>query len=249
MRAKNNKKYNRVKRGAELKASAKHAGGAKKKANHVQNTILHGKKSQVRAKKSAKATNKGKVLIVKKSKAQLANDEKIQRDYMTLEVDMNKAREFIAEPLFSEYISKNVGARANDVITALIEKPWVDDKLSEHLSLKLNETRRVLNILNTYGVVRYNINKNSDGWLTFIWYLDVEAMDVLNNTVKSDIEKKQVLPDNCNDFFVCSACSKKHNIVLPFELAFENKFRCNCGKMLVMISKDQAEQLYRQVLV
>ncbi len=157
---------------------------------------------------------------------------------------VNKARTITTGAEFLEFISKNVGTRANDIIDVLLAGPCVDDKISESLTMKLNETRRMLNMLNTYGIVRYNINKNNEGWLSFIWYLDYDAVDMLGNKVTTELKTQQVLPENCNDFFVCMDCSEKTRMVLPFELAFEAKFKCSCGKNLTMINKEQAEHIY-----
>ena len=102
----------------------------------------------------------------------------------------------------------------------------------------------MLNVLNTYGLVRYNIDKNNEGWLSFVWYLDFESVKGLNTKIKTNTNR-EVLPAGCNDFFVCQECSKSHKIVLPFEVAFDNKFRCGCGKKLAPISRIEAEQMYR----
>lgn len=178
-----------------------------------------------------------------------AVEEARLKDTEVMEGEMDKVRESVSDPHFLDYISKNVGIKANDIINILIEGPRVDDKVSEILSLKLNETRRMLNMLNNYGVVRYTINKNSDGWLTFVWYLDADAVTVLNGKVKAELSARSVLPQDCNDFFVCKNCSKKHSMVLQFEVAFENKFRCECGKPLIRVSKERAEELYKNVVM
>ncbi len=161
---------------------------------------------------------------------------------------LGKTREVVSETFFCEYITKAVGSHANNIIGKLLDGPKVDEKLSEILNIKLNETRRVLNVLNSYGIVRYNINKDSNGWLTFLWYIDHNSVGTFREHIMQSTTAKSSLPEGCNDFFACPSCSKKQRMVLPFEIAFDNSFKCSCGKALKSVSREEAEGIYNAVL-
>ena len=232
-------------RGSETAHTGKHV---------AKSTQVVGKGKDVLARKTSHniKAKAGKAPDTLKSNA-VASVKKLKPDKKTVikleeaakaAASMNNARISVSEPSFSEFISRNVGTRANDILSTLISGPLVDDKIAEQLSLKPNETRRMLNVLNTYGLVRYNINKNNEGWLSFMWYLDFESIKGLETKINTNTGS-EVLPAGCNDFFVCSECSKSHKIVLPFEVALDNKFRCGCGKKLESISRLDAEQMYR----
>jgi hypothetical protein len=76
--------------------------------------------------------------------------------------------------------------------------------LAADLSVKINEVRRILNVLDTYGVARYDTNKDNKGWLTFKWYLDSEKLGELSQSIEnSRSENGYKLQDGCNDFFFC----------------------------------------------
>ena len=252
MKVTNRSRVGKARKGnAVRRAHARRPAGAVRSVHRAARASARRSVSHRQAKKTirkAAARKPGKKTVPAETKKQglirMAAEAQVVKD---AEAKV-RAQSLVSDPSFLEFISKNVGTKANDIITTLMEGPRVDDKIAEALSLKLNETRRMLNMLNTYGVVRYNINKNNEGWLSFVWYLDYGAVEVLNTKVKSVFEDKGTLPEGCNDFFVCPVCSEKHKIVLPFEVAFENKFKCSCGKGLTMISRERAEQMYSQAL-
>ncbi len=158
----------------------------------------------------------------------------------------DNARSLLSDGNLKNYLAKNVGSNANSILDILIEGPNVDEKIAEFLKLKLNETRRMLNLLNNFGMVKYNINKDNNGWLTFVWYVDFGSVDTFSKKIKELSETKiSYLPENCNDFFICKDCSKTHALVVPFETAFEAEFKCICGKGMIMIDKVKAEELYK----
>lgn len=146
---------------------------------------------------------------------------------------------------FSDFISKNVGKKAINVIK-LLNSPQTDDKIAAELGVKINEVRRILNVLDSYGVARYDTNKDSKGWLTFKWYLDGEKLTELHEsaiTAKADNGYK--LPENCNDFFYCGRCYEEAKVILPFDAAYEATFKCDgCGKALKQLSKEEARALF-----
>jgi len=144
---------------------------------------------------------------------------------------------------FSDYIIKNVGRKAIDILSTLNE-PLSDEELANKLDIKINEVRRILNTLNTYGITKYDTFKDKNGWLTFKWYIDTNNMDkVKKNISESNKLAKYKLPDDCNDFFICDTCFEKNKVIFPFDTAVEMKFKCDCGGNLVRISKEDAQRL------
>ena len=144
---------------------------------------------------------------------------------------------------FSDYIIKNVGRKAIDILSSLNE-PLSDEELASKLDIKINEVRRILNTLNTYGITKYDTLKDKKGWLTFKWYINTDNIDKVKKTILENNKlAKYKLPDDCNDFFICDTCFEKNKILFPFDTAVEMKFKCDCGGNLVRISKEEAQQL------
>lgn len=144
---------------------------------------------------------------------------------------------------FLDYIAKNVGSQANDVLKELSKGPRKDEQLAETVSIKLNEVRRVLNLLNKHGIVRYDVKRDSSGWLTFEWHVDYVAFSDFYTSLNQKVEMPMsALPENCNDFFICAGCSKKQaGLLYPFDVAYEKSFKCNCGKNLEALTRMEAE--------
>ncbi len=196
--------------------------------------------------------NKNNIKPIKSNKKEIIKMPKIDKIaeknkeiQLKLTEKKEKAKILLEEEHLKEYLAKNVGSNANGILALLLEGPNVDDKVADFLKLKLNETRRMLNLLNNFGLVKYNINKDANGWLTFIWYLDFESVGTFGKKIKEISETKTTyLPEDCNDFFICKNCSKTHTIVIPFETAFDSGFKCVCGKEMTMIEKTKAEELY-----
>jgi transcription factor E len=173
--------------------------------------------------------------------------EQAKQAAIDLEIEKVRIEGLLENTAFSEFISKNVGKKAISIIK-MLTSPQTDDKLAADLAVKINEVRRILNVLDSYGVARYDTNKDSKGWLTFKWYLDGEKLTELHQTVlTAKPEDGFKLPENCNDFFFCGKCYDEQKIILPFDAAFEGQFKCdNCGKQLKQMSKDEATALFKE---
>ncbi len=204
------------------------------------------KAMQLQSNKNNKIIKKIVNTQIKKIPKKTIKEEKIEFEKVKKAKITEIAKQQIAENILKDYISKNIGSGANNILNLLVDEPNVDEKIAEILKLKLNETRRMLNLLSNYGLVKYNTNKDSNGWLTFVWYMDYESVDVFSKKVLEATEiKTSFLPDDCNDFFICKNCSKSHTMIVSFETAYDNKFKCVCGKELSMIEKEKAEELYK----
>ena len=173
---------------------------------------------------------------MKDAEAELLERKKAER---------NRVGEIIERASFSEFMSQNVGKRAVEIIK-MIRNPQTDEDVAAELGMKINEARRILNVLSSYGVARYEANKDSKGWLTFEWYLDSEKLAELDYTIANKKpESAYVLPENCNDFFYCTKCYDDQKIVLPFDAAFENQFKCDsCGNRLKQLNRTEAASLF-----
>ena len=153
----------------------------------------------------------------------------------------------LGDNVFIDYISKNVGSHANGLLKRLLEGPQKDEALAEKAEIKLNEVRRALNLLNRYGMVRYDVKRDITGWLTFEWHVDYVAFsDFYKSLNKKTETKTSQLPEGCNDFFVCFVCSKQQGFVYPFDIAYDKSFKCNCGKSLEAITRKDAEEFVRK---
>ncbi len=201
------------------------------------------KKMSLKAKAAGAEARKANRLKAQKN----AMKEQERQRVINAENARMRVEELLGNGVFAEYISKNVGKKAINIIKTL-NSPQTDEKLAADLNLKINEVRRILNVLDSYGVARYNANKDNKGWLTFEWYLDTEKLSELHqNAMTSQAEGAYKLPDNCNDFFFCGKCYDEQKVIRPFDAAFETDFKCdNCGKQLKQLNKDQARTMFEQ---
>ncbi|MGC8586708.1 MAG: hypothetical protein ACP5K9_00230 [Candidatus Micrarchaeia archaeon] len=149
--------------------------------------------------------------------------------------------EAISDSKFSDYIAKNVGKKGEDIIKLLADYQ-TDESIAAKTNIKINEVRRMLNSLNTIGVARYESDKANNGWLTFRWYIDPEKLRGFVYKVNEE-NNDYSLPENCNDFFVCEKCFEENKTIFPFWTAEEMNFKCECGRMMKRIDKEEAERL------
>ncbi|MCL4381272.1 MAG: hypothetical protein M1331_00225 [Candidatus Marsarchaeota archaeon] len=139
------------------------------------------------------------------------------------------------------FLTKNVSKRSTEVLNMLVS-PMTDEEIAIKLDLKINNVRRILNLMQGYGLTKYYIAKNSNGWLSFAWYINTGKIDTFFNYVKQ--ERVNALKDDCNDYFICSSCRKKSNIVLTFDEAFDAGFKCNsCGNSYDRIEQEEVRKL------
>jgi transcription factor E len=143
-----------------------------------------------------------------------------------------------------EYLTKNVSSLTLAIMDEL-KFPNTDDSIAAKLNIKVNSVRRVLNILQNYGITNYYIAKNTNGWLSFSWYINVDKIPTFIDSMITKEEKmgKTQIDKNCNDYFICPTCYKETKIIFPFDTAFENNFRCTfCSNKLESIDKEEIEK-------
>ena len=240
-----NKKTGRVKM-AKRKTSPKARNTRKAKATMKKHVKTAKKARSVMSPRAKAAALEARRALRLKTQQKALKDQAKQA---AIEKGIEKTRieGLLENELFSEFISKNVGKKAISIIK-LLNDPQTDEKLAADLAVKINEVRRILNVLDSYGVARYDTNKDSKGWLTFKWYLDGEKLTELHQTaLTAKMEGVNRLPENCNDFFYCTKDYAEQKVIMPFDAAFENEFKCdNCGKSLKQLSKAEATVLFEE---
>ncbi len=141
------------------------------------------------------------------------------------------------------YITKNISKRVMEVLN-LLETPTSDEEIAQTLDMKINAVRRILNIAQEYGITNYYVTKNTNGWLSFAWYINANKLPYFLDYINSNNKVKSVINDECNDYFVCKTCYEKDKVVFTFDAAFENGFKCNiCKSDFVRMDREEARKL------
>lgn len=225
-----------VKKHAKMQVKAR----LKARANHIKKTASP--KNRTHPKKVASTHKTPRPLRSAAKALAKKNAEVVEADNPE---EIQKVESAIADPSFSTYMAKNVGTNAIDILRLLTRSAQTDEGLAAKLGVKINDVRRMLNVMNGYSFLRYDTNKDSKGWLIFKWRIDREKLFEFEQDVN-----KTVLGDgqtaNCNDFFYCAVCYNGNKVVLPFDAAFETGFKCvDCGKSLNMFDKQEAKAIFK----
>jgi transcription initiation factor IIE alpha subunit len=146
----------------------------------------------------------------------------------------------LASERATDYLRKNVSRTAVDVI-CMLASPRTDEYLAEQLGMKINAVRRILNIMQGYGITNYYVSKNTKGWLSFAWYINTSKLDPFLEHINNMERESVTITDNCNDYFMCGNCYKTDGLIYTFDAAFESSFKCQCGKNLARMDRPEAE--------
>ncbi len=142
-----------------------------------------------------------------------------------------------------DYLIKNVSKRTIDVLSLLIN-PMIDDQIAFQLDMKINSIRRILNILQGYGLTTYYVAKNSNGWLSFAWYINTSKIDSFFDYIKQG--SNSFIKKDCDDYFICKKCYKDNNLILTFSEAFDTDFKCTvCKKQYTRLNRKETEDLIK----
>ncbi len=239
-----------------MKSKRKPAKPAKNKAMAKKNTKLS--RSRIRSAKPIRSKTAGtdtkKVAAesrnaAKKSVSDIIKSEKEGRLRRSTPIiaPPEEVKEAVGKLLNNtvavNFLMKNVSRWAPDVLN-MLSTPKTDDYLAEQLDLKINAIRRILNLMQGYGITNYYIAKNTNGWLSFAWYVNTGKVPSFFDYISNVSSKKSVVNNDCNDYFVCNGCYEKDKLIFTFDAAFEAAFKCNnCGKKFTRIGKDAAEKL------
>ena len=215
-----------------------------KAAVHSKKPVQHAVKKRVvdtkNVHKSVKIVPK---VVVKESLKERREKEAEALEHEHRKQDMKVVEEVFVDPYFAEHLTTTVGDRSVDIVKILYKKPQTDEVIAEKLEMKINEVRRALNMMNGHGITKYDVTKDNSGWLIFTWRIDAEKLSEYAKAHKSvPVAAEAVLPDNCNDFFLCKKCYETNMIVLPFDSAIEYSFKCSdCGGKLDMVDRENAK--------
>ena len=224
---------NHAKKSTKNRVKARKAAGTAKKAPAKRGAVAIKARQTTKPVAAQAAEESTRTRTRRESAAPRHNPEEVQNAIATL------ARNEAA----ISYLKKNVSKRAVDVINAL-SAPKTDEALALELDMKINAVRRILNIMQGYGVTNYYIAKNVNGWLSFAWYINIGKLPPFFEYVKTLEGKKQTVSADCNDYFVCNECYEKSKLIFTFDAAFEEGFKCSvCGNNLKMVGKDEATTL------
>lgn len=243
--AKKAKKQVRASAPAKKVSVTKKANGMKNVKANVKNVANMKMPMQNVAKKEFKVNpvNKTKSVL---ERAQKELNSKRSRAKMTNLPDKEDVRAVIDELLANEdaasYLKKNVSRRTMEVIS-MLDTPKTDEFIAEQLDTKVNTVRRVLNIMQGYGLTNYYISKNSNGWLSFAWYINVNKVGQFFNYIREINADKIVINNECNDYFICEDCYDKYKMLFVFDSAFEQGFKCTCGNKLTRLDREAASAL------
>ena len=245
---------------ANARFTAKHKTNAKPIKKNTAATkksmaVKSGKKN-IKAKQQEKPKSKQTQHVVKSAptevkaisdrKAQSIEKAKKQKelDEATYTANAMKYIEALVEDTrISDYLNKNVSRHASEVID-LLTTPRTDEEIAAALDLKINAVRRILNIMQGYGITNYNVSKNNEGWLSFAWYINTNKVPQFFDYVKNTTSEKATLKDDCNDYFICKSCYDDNKFIFTFDAAYESGFKCNiCSKQLSRIDRGKASEL------
>jgi transcription factor E len=234
-----NKNNGLSKRGKKVKVAAIKKKDLKKNSNlktKISPKVKNNKVGVVKITKdnTQKKTNKFDRDDLEK---ELYGDKEVQEQIAEVIEDLSK------NDLVTSYLDHRVSKNSIDVIKELLH-PKTDEDISQDLDLKINSVRRILNILQGFGVTNYIVSKSNEGWLSFYWYINISKIKDFLNYVVSVSSSKLNVNDNCNDYFVCEKCYETDKLIFTFDSAFETNFKCpNCESSLKRVSKTQAINL------
>lgn len=196
-------------------------------------------RSRVRKPASRKkvVARKHKIRVVKKIARRIVR--KVVRKARPVK-KKNVRRSAISVKLGDEHIRNLVMEIAGEkalAVAAALEEPLSDEDLASSCKIKVSEVRAVLNKLHSYGLTSYERTRDKEsGWYSYIWRL---SLGDVNKILDKRKEAAAVgAREESFDFYTCSACKKGEGVMIPFEVAFENKFKClDCGAPLIFVEK------------
>lgn len=218
----------------------------------IKTSLNKSRKDKKQTRTVKKNSDRGKAnQIAKKNIAkQLKHQEHQKQKKKTTNIPAPKeAREAIdmilGNSVAVDYLKKNVSKSSIDVLDFLTI-PRTDEYIAEQLDIKINSIRRILNIMQGYGITNYYIAKNTNGWLSFAWYMNTSKIQSFFNYINSIDNREVVIKEDCNDYFVCKKCYETNNLIFTFESAFETEFKCtSCKSKFSRISKEEAANLIK----
>ena len=114
------------------------------------------------------------------------------------------------------------------------QKSTSEEKIAEHLKMKINDARKILYLLASKGIVTSEKKKDTKKkwWYVYFWSLDKHRLKTIVREHKIQLLNKlsEQLESERQRTFSCQACQNKY----PYEEALESDFTCPaCGSILV----------------
>ena len=202
------------------------------------------RKREVRSRARKPASRKK--VAVRKHKIRIAHGAKVKIRKALIRVrpvkKKGKIRRSVIQVRLADEHIKNLllevaGEKALAVACAL-EEPLSDEDLAGACKIKVSEVRAVLNKLHSLGLTSYERTRDKEsGWYSYIWRLSLGGVDKILNKMKGAPEAEL---DKSFDFYTCKSCKKAEGVMVPFEVAFEGKFKClECGAPLFFVEKSE----------
>ena len=129
------------------------------------------------------------------------------------------------------------GEKALKVAGELTE-PMSDEELAGAAKIKLSETRAVLNKLHAAGVANYSRTRNSEGWYTYTWALELtRAKRIMDERGVREKAALMARLAESGEFYSCPRCFERTQARMNFEQAVEAEFKCpECLEMLQYVN-------------
>lgn len=132
---------------------------------------------------------------------------------------------------FEEFVKQVSGDNGLRIVNSIGDGA-TDEKIEKETKLKLSEIRAALNVLQNYGVVEYNREKNmSSGWFTYTWRINASRA-LQNKLTKTRNEYAALRKESAEDGAVVYKCPGGCERLL-FDRAVDANFQCpKCSKKL-----------------
>ena len=160
--------------------------------------------------------------------------------------------ELLENQAIRAYLFRLIGEEGLGLIQKFPEGgEYSDEELAENTGINLNSVRHTLYTLYEKRLAEYRRIKNSEtGWLTYLWKLQLDELDVgLYEDMQLILEKLEVREryEEENDFYICKKCG----IIFTFDEAFSMNFTCPpCDQEMDHFDNDLlARALHRRVAV
>ncbi len=228
------KALHRVKAAKSRNVDKIHAKISKKAIKHTVESV--------KARAAKAHTQMSQRALDAQNKQQAQKKAKKDKVYIPSQREVKLFLNLINNNLFAmDYLKKNVSKNAMDVI-GLLGTPKTDEYIAAQLDIKINSVRRILNIMQGYGITNYYVAKNTNGWLSFAWYVNTNKLQSFFDYINSIKGEEVVIKDDCNDYFVCGTCYKNDKLLFTFDAAYEAGFKCgSCGSKFNRISREEAQ--------
>lgn len=150
---------------------------------------------------------------------------------------------------FAEFL---VGPEAKYILKFFLNNPTIeitDEELAQKLDMNINEIRRALYRLSSYGLVTYRRHRNENtGWYTYYWRISPEQLNQILLQRKKVVLKKleeKLRFEESNELYFCPF----DNLVFTFDEAFENYFKCpKCDSTLERLENSEYIERLRKII-